>query len=117
MIRMLNNPFQLLIEVITELYGDIKADVQFAPIDENEECVGHTQFPEDGSIPLITISTLIPFYATVEIFAHEIAHVIVGIESEHNEKWEKIFNEIHQTYMKKTEQNFNEQKKEYENRI
>ncbi len=114
MIRMLNDPFQLLIEVIKELYGDIKAEVQFAPVDEG---AGYTEFPDDGSIPLITISVEIPFHATIEIFAHEIAHVVVGIENEHNEKWEKVFSDIHEHYTKKIEQKFEEQKKEYENRI
>ncbi|HEX2959096.1 MAG TPA: hypothetical protein VHO70_19830 [Chitinispirillaceae bacterium] len=96
MIKIINDAYELLFEVVKKMYGNINAEVQFAPI-EGEEA-GCTSFPDDGGVPLITVNACIPFIATIEIIAHEIAHIIAGVENEHNEKWEKVFSDIHEQY-------------------
>jgi len=63
--------------------------------------VGRTLFPDENSdfeIPVVEVSTNIPFTAMIEILAHELAHVIAGIESGHGEKWDAIFEAIHRKY-------------------
>ncbi|MGB9660678.1 MAG: ClpX C4-type zinc finger protein [Moorellaceae bacterium] len=104
-VRFINNPFDIVIQAVKELYPDTQALIQFNPNlrgKEYREC-GRTIFPDDGGIPLIDISTNIPFEAMVEILAHEIAHVVVGPdvepEEEHGKKWEEVFEAIHKKYM------------------
>ncbi len=104
-IEIINNPFDIVIQAVEELYPDTQALIQFNPTlrgREYREC-GRTIFPDDGSIPLIDISTNIPFDVMVEILAHELAHVIIGadveIEEEHGKQWEKVFDAIHKKYM------------------
>ena len=99
MIQIINDPFETLIEVVTEIHGEIDAIVQFGQIDG--EHIGETCFPDDGSTPVITISVEIPYHATIETFAHELAHVLAGVEAEHGKEWEQAFSNIHEAFMEK----------------
>jgi len=101
-----NNPFDRIIEATLALYPETKAFIQFDPRIKHRKFVfwnfgscGYTTFPDDGSEPVINISTNIPFSAMAETLAHELAHVVAGQEAEHGEKWESIFAEIHKKYM------------------
>lgn len=40
----------------------------------------------------------LPIGDTVEIFAHELAHAAVGIEHEHDDVWEKAFDDLFDEY-------------------
>ena len=64
---------------------------------------GFTQF-NDGEIPLIAISAELTIKDAIEIFAHELAHIAAGIESDHDEKWEQEFENIFQEYNEIIEQ-------------
>lgn len=107
MIKIINEPYQLLFDVVEKLYGKIDAEIQFAPMEEGEGA-GCTTFTDDNGTPLITVNASIPFIATIEIIAHEIAHVIAGIKNAHNEKWQKVFSDIHEHYNRAIEDDANE---------
>ena len=60
---------------------------------------GLTDFGEDGEITIFVSSKLSIENAT-EIFAHELAHAGVGIEHDHDEVWEKAFQDLFDEYNK-----------------
>jgi len=60
-------------------------------------CWGYTEFPESSETPvIIRLSVWLPIIHTCEILAHELAHVVAGLEASHGEKWEQEFSKIHQ---------------------
>lgn len=61
-----------------------------------EHGVGYTDFNDDGSI-VVSVSSEIPVSAAAEILCHELAHVAVGIEHEHDNAWEEAFEKIMRT--------------------
>lgn len=101
--KFINNPFDTVIQAVKELYPETHALIQFNPYlrgKEFGEC-GCTSFPDNPNDPIIVdISTNIPFYAMIEILAHELAHVIVGPnkEDDHKEEWQAVFEAIHRKY-------------------
>lgn len=54
-----------------------------------------TFFDNEGKKPIIAIDSEIPCYVSVEIIAHEAAHVIAGHGADHGEQWEAVFDEIY----------------------
>ena len=101
--KIINNPFDTIIQAVEELYPNTHALIQFNPELRGRdygEC-GCTTFPAnpDEEI-LIDISTNIPFIHMPEILAHELAHAIVGIteEDDHGDKWQEVFEAIHVKY-------------------
>jgi predicted metal-dependent hydrolase len=103
--KYINNPLDTVIEAVEKLYPNINANIQFNPNIKPHKFLwfnwgycGYTTFPEDNSTPLIDISTNIPFVGMVEVLAHELAHVIVGIKEQHNKNWEEVFDNIQKKY-------------------
>jgi len=101
--KIINNPFDTIIQAVEELYPNTHALIQFNPELRGRdygEC-GCTTFPTnpDEEI-LIDISTNIPFIHMPEILAHELAHVVVGTneENDHGDKWQEVFDAIHVKY-------------------
>ncbi len=87
-----NNLFEMMNQVMSDLYPDIRAIVIVCSgLFENEGAYGCTTFPDDGSIPIIEIDVNVPIGSFPEILAHEIAHVVVGPDAGHGTEWEKEF--------------------------
>jgi hypothetical protein len=91
-----NNPFDNILKVINYLYPNLDCVLSFNPI--MEEC-GSTTFPYDGSMPIVDINTPLSINDSLDIIAHEIAHVVAGINVEHGVEWRKEFEKIHTGYM------------------
>ena len=98
-----NDIFALIWQAFKNLYPDKECKCFWEPrIHEDEhggEVFGFTDFGEDGSVavfvrPDLDVST------AGEILAHELAHVAVGIEHDHDETWENAFDAIFQEYNK-----------------
>lgn len=113
MIKFVNNPFDIVIQATQELYSDIKVEIQFNPNIKFKKFLwftfghcGETIFPDDSSVPLINISTNIPFLHMPEILGHELAHVIAGIENDHNEIWQDVFNKIQERFTEIVMENY-----------
>lgn len=105
--KFINNPFDIVIKAVDELYPNTRAWIQFNPNIKPRKflwwrfgCCGCTTFPEKGDIqvPIIDISTNIPFEAMLEILAHELAHVVAGVDAKHNKGWEEVFHNINIKY-------------------
>jgi hypothetical protein len=105
-VEFINNPYDGIIEAVTNLYGEIDCKVQYNPAIESEMNGSHgcTIYGENGII-YIDISTNIPFIQTVEVLAHELAHLVrskVNSENEdsegHDKYWDIIFDNIFNEY-------------------
>ena len=96
-----NDIFAMIWEAFKNLYPekDCKCcwDTEIRDDEEGTECFGLTDFAEDGSV-CIFIKPTLPVCDCAEIFAHELAHVAVGVEHDHNVEWEKAFDKIFEEY-------------------
>ena len=99
----LNDPFSLVWKAFHNLYPDKKCEIYYDEHEETEETsdskeYGITLFPDDGSIPIVSIFAEYPVSILVEILAHELAHVAVGPGHDHDGLWEEAFENIYQEY-------------------
>lgn len=96
-----NCPFGILDIAFKRLFPGIEYTAIFYPSlqdDESREKVyGFTDFSDDGEITICVDSDL-TINNAVEIFAHELAHVGVGAEHEHDAVWEKAFDDLFNEY-------------------
>lgn len=95
-----NDPFSMVWEAFQNLYPGKVCEVWYDQHqkDEHNEEYGFTNFPNDGSIPQIVIFAEHNINIQVETLAHELAHVAVGIDNEHNATWEEAFEKIFVEY-------------------
>lgn len=91
-----NDPFSLVYQAFRNLYPDKECEVFWEP-QIRDEALGLTDFGEDGSVVVFVDPGLKVTDAT-EILAHELAHVGVGIEHDHDEVWEAAFDAIFREY-------------------
>jgi hypothetical protein len=128
MLKFLENPHQILLDVINELYPDINADIifldeesysDFAP--EDKESVACVNFPDNGGNPILAICMGVPYVETIELIAHEAAHVICGYTDDetvaHGEEWQSVFENINKAYCKKVEEIFSIETSKLEGRL
>lgn len=102
-----NDPFARVTKYFHLLYPDKKYHCFWTEnnieAEDGETAYGMTAFPCEGSdesaVPEILISAELPVKHAVEVFAHELAHVAVGVEEGHGEAWERAFERIHNAYM------------------
>lgn len=97
----INDPLAIVSIAFSQLYPGVEYRAQFAGevIDVNgEKAYGETCFPDDGSSPVITISAATPIGAGPEIFSHELAHIVAGMEAGHGAGWEAVMDRIHARY-------------------
>lgn len=95
-----NDPFITVHEAFANLYPRKDYECQWHDdlrSMEGESVLGLTNFA-DGEIPQVYVSTNLSVSDSVEVFAHELAHVAVGIEHEHDDEWEQAFEAIYQEY-------------------
>ena len=98
-----NDPFALVAKAFKNLYPDKEYTAYWEPNiygDEPEDTVkpcGLTDFGEDGTV-VVFVDPGIPVTHAVEIFAHELAHVSVGVNHDHDPEWEKAFDAIFDEY-------------------
>lgn len=97
-VKIIFNPFDTVIEAYESLF-DKPCELHFA-LSDSEESFGFTEFLETGgSTPVVVIDPQCSIVDSVEILAHELAHVAVGIGCiDHGEEWEKAFAAIHERY-------------------
>lgn len=104
-----NSPFEMLDIAFRRLFPDVHYTAYFEPnIRDNEngeEACGLTDFSDDGEITIF-IDTDLSINNAVEIFAHELAHAGVGVDHEHDDVWEKAFDDLFDEYNKIGEEMF-----------
>lgn len=115
MIKFLENPHQILIDVVNELYPSADAEIIFLDKESYDEFVDDKEsfacvkFVEQGS-PLIAICIDVPYVASIELIAHEIAHVVCGYtedeEKAHGQEWQDVLTKINEKYCQKVDEIF-----------
>lgn len=97
----LNNPLDMVEEAFQNLYPECRykayIDLDLKD-DDGKEVFGITVFPSDSSEPTILISADLRLRDSIEILAHELAHVAAGVEAKHSERWEIAFQKIFDEY-------------------
>ena len=95
-----NDIFALIWEAFKNLYPDKECICYWEPrisdAEDGKECFGLTDFGEDGVY--VFVKPTLPVADAAEVFAHELAHVAVGIEHDHDQAWEEAFDAIFQEY-------------------
>lgn len=92
----INDPFAMVWQAFQNLYPDKKCNCVFDVLEKNEDgdtVYGETWFNDDGSVEVVVDCTL-KLSDAIEIFAHELAHVAVGADEAHDEKWQEAFDKI-----------------------
>lgn len=97
-----NDPFAMVAKAFRNLYPDKKYTAYWEPgIYADEPCekkpYGLTDFGADGTV-FVFVDPKISVSDAVEIFAHELAHVAVGVEHDHDDVWEAAFKAIFDEY-------------------
>lgn len=115
MIKFLENPHQILLDAVNELYPNADADIIFLDKEsydefvENKESYACVKFT-DNLKPLIVVCIDVPYVASIELIAHEIAHVVCGYtddpEKAHGEEWKTVFTKINERYSQKVDEVF-----------
>lgn len=96
-----NDPFAAVVQAYKEHYPDAPMPDEIVwgrTVDENgEDVAGVTVLTDSGKIQVV-ISPDIPVYGAVEVLAHELAHVRVGLDAGHGPRWERCFENIARSY-------------------
>ena len=104
-----NDIFSLIYEAFRNLFPDKDCECYWNPDIEDEvegvKSYGNTIFGDDGIVTVFVTPTL-PVCDCAEVFAHELAHVAVGIDAGHGPEWEDAFDKIFQEYHRLSEQLF-----------
>jgi hypothetical protein len=98
-----NDPFEIVYKAFKNLFPDKYCEIWWDDIiqdNEGEGC-GYTVFPEENNSDetiRVYINTSLSVKDSVEILAHELAHVGVGVEHNHDEVWYKAFDDMFDEY-------------------
>lgn len=96
-----NDMFAMVWGAFKKLYPDKDCEVYWEPQIRDEEggkpVYGLTDFADDGSVAVFVKPSL-EVADAVEILAHELAHVAVGVEHDHDEVWQEAFDKIYEEY-------------------
>ncbi len=103
MIKILNNPLDILFETIRKV-NDITAELVFLSKEQCDGNWGFTQKDSDGNF-LIGIAVELSWQDALEIIAHEAAHIMAKSHDkpeteQHDAEWEFWFDNIHKEYLK-----------------
>ena len=103
-----NDIFCMIWEGFKRLYPEKKCTCIWDPtIQDNPEMgpFGATDFLDDGEI-VVRVSPMLQVADASEVFAHELAHVAVGFNNDHNEVWKNAFDRIYDEYNRVAEERF-----------
>jgi len=97
-----NDPFALVLFVHEKLHPGKEPKAIYWVTEfkdeEGNDVFGATEFDDETHEPTVLINAGISVVDAVEILAHELAHIAVGIEADHGEEWEKAFDNIFKEY-------------------
>ena len=96
-----NDMFAMVWGAFKKLYPDKGCEIYWEPRIRGEEdgkpVYGLTKFADDGSVAVFVKPSL-EVADAVEVLAHELAHVAVGVEHDHDEVWQEAFDKIFEEY-------------------
>jgi hypothetical protein len=106
-----NDIFSMIWIAFKNIFPDKECECFWEPnirdCDDGTPCLGVTDFDEESGEVTVFIKPELSVQDAAEIFAHELAHVAVGKENEHNEIWEKAFDDIFDEYNRIGDEMFN----------
>lgn len=96
-----NDPFAMVHQAFQNLYPGKECrafwEPDIRPQEDGDEVYGLTDFGDDGTI-MVFVTPNMKVTDAVEILAHELAHVAVGADHDHDEVWGSAFDAIFQEY-------------------
>ena len=108
-----NDIFSMIWQAFKNLYPDKDCecfwDDQIRDEEDGTTVYGLTDFSDNGEVTVFVKPSLTVTDAA-EIFAHELAHVAVGLEHDHDFVWEKSFDDIFTEYNRIGDKMFNDKK-------
>jgi len=109
MIRIKNNPIDIMLEVFDSYYPDKALKIKEISFADLKTGYAKTVFANDEIYiyisPIVKKSKPITFEIATELLAHELAHVICPNEDNpHNEEWEQAFDKLNELYNKKAKE-------------
>lgn len=99
-----NDMFAIVRQAFQNLYPGFAISVCWSlniPQPEKGHVCGVTSFCTDdngGTVVLIDIDPTLRVVDAVEVFAHELAHVVAGEQEDHGDKWAAAYDAIHAEY-------------------
>ena len=102
-----NDPPSIVWEAFRNLYPDKQCTCAYDDIEEQTGKFGATVFLDDEGI-FVYVDSGLKIEDAAEVLAHELAHVAVGAEEDHNEKWESAFEAIYEEYERISSERFDE---------
>lgn len=99
-----NDPFAVIYQAFANLFPGKECVCywhdEIRPSEDGSTVYGLTDFPDDATAPAVFVSSNLSINNAAEILAHELAHVAVGVEHDHDAVWEKAFDDIYQEYIR-----------------
>lgn len=96
-----NDMFAMVWGAFKKLYPDKGCEIYWDPQirgkEDGKPVYGLTKFADDGSVAVFVKPSL-EVADAVEVLAHELAHVAVGVEHDHDEVWQEAFVKIFEEY-------------------
>lgn len=96
-----NDMFAMVWGAFKRLYPDKNCEIYWEPqirdAEDGKPAYGMTDFADDGSVAVFVKPSL-EVADAVEVLAHELAHVAVGVEHDHDEVWQEAFDKIFEEY-------------------
>lgn len=96
-----NDMFAMVWGAFKKLYPDKGCEIYWEPRirgkEDGKPVDGLTEFAGDGSVAVFVKPSL-EVADAVEVLAHELAHVAVGVEHDHDEVWQEAFDKIFEEY-------------------
>lgn len=92
-----NDPFKVVFKAFNEMYPDKVAFVQFdQSLDMSKNEFGYCDFNGGGvtNAIIIGINPKVTIEDSIELLCHELAHLAVGFEANHNEVWDNAFTKL-----------------------
>jgi hypothetical protein len=107
------NAMELMLDVVREMRPELQAQVYFTGSipcpDQEEDAVGRTIFPDDGSVPHIQVHIGCTIEGACEVLAHELAHLVVGVrheDADHDDLWQFTFDMIYEKWAEKMKEHY-----------
>jgi hypothetical protein len=104
MLKIYNNPIDILLQCFEENYPETAKQIKKISFGKLNKGFGFTQFSEDGiEIVLSTkmkMNKPITIEVVTEILAHDLAHALEPDDG-HGKKWEAAFDKLHYLYYQK----------------
>ena len=99
-----NDMFAMIYKAFRDLYPDKDCKCQWVcqiGSDDEDEAFGETIFEEETGEVYVNVKATLTVADAAEVFAHELAHVAVGKDTQgHGKEWQDAFDAINERYEK-----------------